>query len=81
MQVVIPARDEADYVGSLLELLGQEPETRVTVIDGASSDATAAVATDAGARVIAEPRAGRALPPPRACSPAIRDGCSSAMRT
>jgi Glycosyl transferase family 2 len=59
VQVVIPARDEAKNVGSLLEVLRQEPETRITVVDSASSDETAAVARATGARVIREGRAGK----------------------
>jgi glycosyltransferase involved in cell wall biosynthesis len=59
VQVVIPARNEAEYVGALLEVLRQEPETRITVVDGESSDETGAIARAAGARVVREARVGK----------------------
>jgi glucosyl-3-phosphoglycerate synthase len=59
VQVVIPARDEAENVGSLLGALRQEPETRITVVDSASSDGTSAIARTAGVRVVRESRAGK----------------------
>jgi glycosyltransferase involved in cell wall biosynthesis len=59
VQVVIPARDEAESLGALVEALRQEPEARITVVDGASSDETAVVAQAAGVRVMREERAGK----------------------
>lgn len=59
MQVVIPARDEAENVGALLEALREEPEARITVVDGASSDETATIARAAGVRVVHEERRGK----------------------
>ncbi len=48
--VVVPARDEALSIGTLLGSLPAGPE--VVVVDDDSTDATAAVATAAGARVM-----------------------------
>jgi dolichol-phosphate mannosyltransferase len=57
--VLIPARDEADRIGPVLEATTQDPDvTEVLVVDDQSADATAQLARDAGARVIA----GRELP-------------------
>ena len=51
--VVIPARDAAHVLGRTLAALGPAPE--VVVVDNGSSDATAAVAVAAGARVVRAP--------------------------
>ncbi|WP_412061668.1 glycosyltransferase family 2 protein [Rubrivirga sp. IMCC45206] len=58
--VVIPARDEAASVGGVVDgLLAQSvPLVQVVVVDNGSRDATAEIARDAGATVVAEPRAG-----------------------
>lgn len=54
--LVLPCRDEAR---ALTELLPRVPgEFTVIVVDNGSSDATATVARDLGARVVAEPRSG-----------------------
>lgn len=61
ISVVIPARDEADRIGPLLDaILGAGPAgmAEVIVVDDQSSDATASVAAAAGATVIS----GTALP-------------------
>ncbi len=59
ISVVIPARDEAARIGPLLDAVVDAPWVReVIVVDDQSSDATAAVAAEAGARVLA----GRTLP-------------------
>jgi dolichol-phosphate mannosyltransferase len=59
VSVVIPARDEADRIGPLLAALAGDPQAaEVLVVDDESSDATASVAADAGARVLT----GRPLP-------------------
>jgi len=56
LSVVLPAKNEAAAVGAtvarLRELL---PEAEVVVVNDGSSDATAAVATEAGARVVSHP--------------------------
>jgi glucosyl-3-phosphoglycerate synthase len=59
VQVVIPARDEAANVRTLLDALREEPETRIIVVDGAGSDGTASIARAAGVRVIREQRPGK----------------------
>jgi glycosyltransferase involved in cell wall biosynthesis len=59
VQVVIPARDEAENLGGLIEALGEVPGHPITVVDGASRDETAVVARAAGARVIRAERAGK----------------------
>ena len=59
MQVVIPAHNEANHVGALLESLREEPEAQVIVVDNASSDETGSVARAAGARVIREETRGK----------------------
>src|SRR5215216_7281678 len=60
VSVVIPARDEAARIGPCLAGLAGDPDVlEVVVVDDGSSDATAAVARAAGARVVAgAPRAG-----------------------
>jgi 4,4'-diaponeurosporenoate glycosyltransferase len=68
--VVVPARDEAEVLPHLLAPLRAQlrPSDEVVVVDDHSTDATAAVAADLGARVVAAPD----LPPgwvgkPHAC--------------
>lgn len=59
ISVVVPARDEAERIGPLLEALRDAPGVaEVLVVDDESRDATAQVAAAAGARVLA----GRPLP-------------------
>jgi dolichol-phosphate mannosyltransferase len=54
IDVVIPARDEAGRIGPLLAAVVGAPSVReVIVVDDGSTDATAAVAASAGARVVA----------------------------
>ena len=58
--MVVPARNEEDYIGSCLDsILSQEPRpAEVIVVDNGSSDRTAAIARSRGARVVSEPRPG-----------------------
>jgi dolichol-phosphate mannosyltransferase len=59
ISVVIPARDEADRIGPLLDrIIGAPGVAEVMVVDDQSADATATIASAAGASVIA----GRPLP-------------------
>jgi glycosyltransferase involved in cell wall biosynthesis len=65
VDVVIPARDEADSVAAVLAALprwgdGWRVRT-IVVVDNGSMDATAAVARAAGAEVVSEPVAGYGL--------------------
>lgn len=60
VSVVIPARDEAERIGPVLRALAADPDVyEVLVVDDHSTDATAAVAAELGARVLSGP----ALPP------------------
>ena len=53
--VVIPARNEAEGLRHVLAELPREVADEVIVVDNGSTDATAAVAAAAGARVVDEP--------------------------
>jgi dolichol-phosphate mannosyltransferase len=54
ISVVIPARDEAERIGPLLDaIVGAPGVSEVIVVDDQSSDTTASIAQRAGARVIA----------------------------
>lgn len=53
VSIVVPARDEARRIGPLLAAICADPQvTEVIVVDDESTDGTAALARDAGARVI-----------------------------
>ena len=53
ISVVVPARDEAERIGPLLDaVVGAPGVSEVIVVDDQSSDATAAIARGAGARVV-----------------------------
>ena len=54
---MIPALDEEQSIGRVIGDLGIPPH-QIVVADNGSSDATAAVAAAAGARVVSEPRRG-----------------------
>lgn len=58
--VVVPCRNDADYLRSCLEALAAQthPADRVIVVDNASTDATAEVARSLGAEVFVETRIG-----------------------
>jgi len=64
VSIVIPALDEAASIGPVVEAC-RATGAEVLVVDGASSDRTAAIASAAGARVLSQPRhdpgKGRAL--------------------
>lgn len=59
LSVIIPALNEADRIGPTLDALGKSDDVEAIVIDGGSTDDTAAIAQRHGARVFAGPR-GRA---------------------
>ncbi len=61
ISIIIPARNEEANIGALLESISEQSATprEVIVVDDDSTDATAAIATAHGARVIRPP----ALPP------------------
>ena len=64
VSVVIPAWNEEESIAKVLAAIPGHGVDEVLVIDGESTDRTAAIARDAGARVIVEPRRGYG----RACS-------------
>jgi glycosyltransferase involved in cell wall biosynthesis len=56
VSVVIPAKNEAETVGTLVARLRQAlPQAEVLVVDDGSTDGTGAAATAAGARVVRHP--------------------------
>ncbi len=55
LSVVIPALNAAAFLPATLSALGDAPD-EVVVVDGGSTDATVAVATALGMRVVAAPR-------------------------
>ena len=56
--LVIPALDEAGIIGELVRRVPRDAVAEIIVVDNGSVDATAARATDAGARVVRETRRG-----------------------
>ncbi len=56
--LVIPALDEAGVIGEVVRRVPAGVIREVIVVDNGSTDATAAVAAGAGARVVREPRRG-----------------------
>lgn len=60
ISVVIPSLNDAEFLRVCLDALARQsrPADEIVVVDNGSVDATAAVATQAGARVITEPRRG-----------------------
>jgi glycosyltransferase involved in cell wall biosynthesis len=55
--IIIPALNEEDAIGEVLAHLPL-PASSATVVDNGSTDRTAAIALEAGARVVGEPRRG-----------------------
>lgn len=57
ISIIIPARDEQENIGTLLESLRPQipPTTEVIVVDDHSSDLTAQISRNLGAKVIAPP--------------------------
>jgi len=56
--LIVPALNEAAVVGDLVRRTPRDVIAEVIVVDNGSTDETAAVARDAGARVVTEPRRG-----------------------
>jgi glycosyltransferase involved in cell wall biosynthesis len=56
--VIIPALNEADCIGDVVEQALAQPVDRVIVVDNGSTDDTANAAQQAGAEVVREPRRG-----------------------
>ena len=58
ISIIIPAYNEESSIGLVLDALPQEKLHEIIVVDNGSSDATARVAQEHGARVVKEPRKG-----------------------
>ena len=58
VDAIIPALDEEDSLGKVLELLPSPLVRRVIVADNGSTDSTALIAREHGATVVSEPRRG-----------------------
>ena len=56
--VIIPARNEAGNIETLVAELRRTPAHTIIVVDNGSTDSTAAEALVAGAMVVSEPRPG-----------------------
>ncbi|MGM0493300.1 MAG: glycosyltransferase family 2 protein [Armatimonadota bacterium] len=58
MSVIIPALDEEDAIGSVIDEIPRPPVSDVIVVDNGSTDRTAGVAREHGATVVREDRRG-----------------------
>ena len=58
ISIIIPAYNEESSIGLVLDALPQEKIHEIIVVDNCSTDATAHVAQEHGARVVKEPRKG-----------------------
>ena len=58
ISIIIPAYNEESSIGLVLDALPQEKLHEIIVVDNCSTDATARVAQEHGARVVKEPRKG-----------------------
>ncbi len=71
--VIIPALDEQEAIGGVVNSIDRELVDRVIVVDNGSVDATASRASECGAEVLSEPRRGYGS----ACLRAIRAASKS----
>ena len=56
LSIVIPAKNEGGAIGTVVSIaLETYPDAEIIVVDDGSDDNTAAVAADAGAKVISHP--------------------------
>ena len=58
VSVIIPTRNEASAIGRVLADLPADLVTEVVVVDSNSTDGTAEIAANMGARIVREPRSG-----------------------
>ena len=58
ISIIIPAYNEESSIGLVLDALPQEKLHEIIVVDNGSTDSTARVAQEHGARVVKEPRKG-----------------------
>ena len=58
ISIIIPAYNEESSIGLVIDALPQEKIHEIIVVDNGSTDATARVAQEHGARVVKEPRKG-----------------------
>ncbi len=58
ISIIIPAYNEESSIGLVLDALPQEKIHEIIVVDNGSTDATARVAQEHGARVVKEPKKG-----------------------
>ena len=56
--LIVPALNEAPVIGDLVRRVPRDAVAEVIVVDNGSTDGTAVVAHEAGARVVSEPRRG-----------------------
>ena len=69
VSVVIPALDEEQSIGAVIEAIPRDIVCEVVVVDGGSRDATRDVARERGARVVSEPLRGYG----RACARGVSE--------
>jgi glycosyltransferase involved in cell wall biosynthesis len=73
--LVIPALNEEESLGTVLERVDRSLISEIILVDGGSSDATVAIAGANGARVIREPRRGYG----RACATGVASAQGGAI--
>ena len=69
VSVIIPALDEEQSIGAVIEAIPRDVVGEVIVVDGGSQDATRDIARDRGARVVREPLRGYG----RACARGVAE--------
>lgn len=58
LAVIIPALDEQDSIGRVIDAIPADLHAEVIVVDNGSTDRTAQIAADRGARVVSQPERG-----------------------
>jgi rSAM/selenodomain-associated transferase 1 len=69
VSVIIPALDEEQSIGAVIEAIPRDVVGEVVVVDGGSRDATRAIVRERGARVVSEPARGYG----RACARGVSE--------